>query len=89
MASHPTSGVNAGTRPLLFTNVQIFDGSGRALFPGEVRVAGNRIDRVAQGGERIARSDADVIDGGGMTLMPGLALLWQKLNFEIHKSRLS
>lgn len=72
MASHPTSGVNAGTRPLLFTNVQIFDGSGRALFPGEVRVVGNRIDRVAQGGERIARSDADVIDGGGMTLMPGL-----------------
>ena len=40
------------TRPVLFTNVSIFDGSGRDLFPGEVRVLGNRIDAVAQGAER-------------------------------------
>jgi imidazolonepropionase-like amidohydrolase len=59
-------------RPILFTNVQVFDGSGQALFPGEVRVTGNRIDTVAKGDERIDREGAEVLDGGGMTLMPGM-----------------
>lgn len=60
------------SRPILFTNVRVFDGSGQGLFPGEVRVAGNRIDAVAKGDERIAREGADVLDGGGRTLMPGM-----------------
>jgi imidazolonepropionase-like amidohydrolase len=59
-------------RPILFTNIRVFDGSGQALFPGEVRVSGNRIDRVAKGDERINREGAEVLDGGGMTLMPGM-----------------
>lgn len=59
-------------RPLLFTNIRIFDGSGRALFPGEVRVIGNRIDAVAENGETLDRDGAQLLDGGGMTLMPGL-----------------
>lgn len=58
--------------PLLFTNVRVFDGSGRASFPGEVRIVGNRIDAVAQGAERLNAEGADVFDGRGMTLMPGL-----------------
>lgn len=60
------------TKPILFTNVRIFDGSGAAPFPGEVRIVGNRIDTVAQGPERIDRAGADVLDGGGRTLMPGM-----------------
>lgn len=59
-------------KPILFSNVNIFDGSGRALFPGEVRVIGNRIDAVAEGAERLDRDGALVIDGQGMTLMPGM-----------------
>lgn len=59
-------------KPLVFTNVNIFDGSGRALFPGEVKVVGNRIAAVAEGSDRLDRDGADVIDGGGMTLMPGM-----------------
>lgn len=59
-------------KPILFSNVNIFDGSGRALFPGEVRVIGNRIDAVAEGAERLDREGAPVIDGQGMTLMPGM-----------------
>lgn len=60
------------TNPILFANVMILDGSGRALFPGEVRVIGNRIDAVAEGGEQLPREGAELIDGHGMTLMPGL-----------------
>lgn len=57
---------------VLFTNVRIFDGSGRGLFPGEVRVVGNRIDTVTKGAEQLEPLGAEVIDGHGMTLMPGL-----------------
>ena len=58
-------------KPQLFTNVQIFDGTGAQPFPGEVLVDGNRIKTVAKNG-KIARDGAEVIDGGGHTLMPGL-----------------
>lgn len=58
---------------VLFTNVQVFEGTTPALEPGEVLVQGNRIKTVALQGERIARRGVDeVIDGGGATLMPGL-----------------
>lgn len=56
----------------IFTNVQIFDGSGDALFPGEVEVQGNRIVAVARGAERLEREGRSLVDGGGATLMPGL-----------------
>jgi imidazolonepropionase-like amidohydrolase len=57
--------------PQLFTNVRIFDGSGSKLFPGEVLVEGNRIKAVSRNGG-ITAPGAEVIDGGGNTLMPGL-----------------
>jgi imidazolonepropionase-like amidohydrolase len=57
---------------IVFTNIRIFDGTGRGLFPGQVRVVGNRIDAVAEGGERIEPAGADILDGCGMTLMPGM-----------------
>jgi imidazolonepropionase-like amidohydrolase len=53
----------------LFTNVMIFDGSGRERFPGELLVRGERIEAV---GPSLDRSGATVIDGKGATLMPGL-----------------
>lgn len=56
----------------LFTNAQVFDGSGRAPFPGEVLVKGNRIDTVGEAGARLDRRGAEVIDCDGATLMPGL-----------------
>jgi imidazolonepropionase-like amidohydrolase len=56
----------------LFTNARIFDGSGRAPFAGEVLVEKNRIAAVAEGLSRINRPDAQVVDCGGRTLMPGL-----------------
>ena len=58
---------------VLFTNVQVFDGSGAERFPGEVLVRGADIVAVARGDERLDRAGADVVvDGSGATLMPGL-----------------
>jgi imidazolonepropionase-like amidohydrolase len=54
------------------TNVSIFDGTGAPLFPGEVLIENDRIKSVARGGERITAPGAQVVDGGGGTLMPGL-----------------
>jgi imidazolonepropionase-like amidohydrolase len=59
-------------KPFLFTNAVIFDGTGRDVFPGEVRVEGNRIAAVAEGREQLSRDDAEVINCTGATLMPGL-----------------
>jgi imidazolonepropionase-like amidohydrolase len=53
-------------------NVAIFDGSGAPVFPGEVLIEGERIKTVAKGAERIDAPNAQVIDGKGATLMPGL-----------------
>lgn len=56
----------------LFTNVRIIDGSGAQPYAGEVLVQGNRIARVAKGGQTIQMPGATVIDAGGATLMPGM-----------------
>ncbi len=56
----------------LLTNVNIFDGSGTETFPGEVLVEDKRIKAVAKGKRSIAADGAQVVDGGGATLMPGM-----------------
>jgi len=56
----------------LFTNITVIDCTGGKPFPGEVLVAENRIAKVAVGQERLSRDDAEVVDGGGAVLMPGL-----------------
>lgn len=58
--------------PVLFKNVSIFDGSGSASYPGEVLVEGQRIKAVAKGSGKIQGNGAEVIDGKGSTLMPGM-----------------
>ena len=58
---------------VIFSNIRIFDGTGVPSVPGEVKVEGNRISAVARdSGARIARDGAEVIDGQGGTLMPGM-----------------
>lgn len=56
----------------LFTNVSIFDGTGSGLFRGEVLVEDNRIKTVAKAEGQIDRSGAEVIDGDGASLTPGM-----------------
>ena len=66
---------------ILFTSVQVIDGSGAAPFAGEVLVEGNRIKAVARDGKTLARDGARVIDGGGRTLMPGLVEAHAHISF--------
>jgi len=64
----------SGAAITLFQNVRIFDGKGTALSgPKNVLVRGNQIERIST--DPIAddgSATAQVIDGGGRTLMPGL-----------------
>lgn len=69
------------TRPTLFTDVQVFDGTGRDPFPAQVLVEGNRITEVADRIPRDRRTGARVIDGGGGTLLPGLVDAHTHLGF--------
>jgi imidazolonepropionase-like amidohydrolase len=62
---------DAKPRPILFTNVHVFDGSSEQLFENaSVLVEGKLIKQVSK--EAIPADDAMVIDGDGRTLMPGL-----------------
>lgn len=56
----------------LFRNVSIFDGTGKKPFPGEVLVEGNKIKAVSRGAKNIRADGAEVVDGKGAVLMPGL-----------------
>jgi imidazolonepropionase-like amidohydrolase len=55
----------------LIVDTTILDGSGAAPFPGDVLVEGQRIVAVERGGG-LPREGARVLDGAGLTLMPGL-----------------
>lgn len=60
---------------VLFTNVRIFDGGGETPFQGEVLVQGKRITRVHKtgyGARAAPIAGAQVIDGAGAFLMPGM-----------------
>ncbi len=55
---------------IVIRGASIWDGSGRAPFVGDVLIRGNRIRGVGQGQGR--PDGAELIDGSGLTLMPGL-----------------
>jgi imidazolonepropionase-like amidohydrolase len=64
-----------GMAAVQFTNVRVFDGGGEAPFTGSVLVQGQRITHVAKTGygqPSPTIAGAQVIDGGGAFLMPGL-----------------
>jgi imidazolonepropionase-like amidohydrolase len=59
-------------QPILFTNVDVLDGTGAAPFPGEVLVEGSHIAAVGRAGVTRRPADARIVDGRGGTLMPAL-----------------
>lgn len=74
--SGPASAVVESPAPavVLFENVRIFNGTSQTLSaPSYVLVRGNLIERVSTSPIPVdRRSDTQVIEGGGRTLMPGL-----------------
>jgi imidazolonepropionase-like amidohydrolase len=65
----------------LFKNVQLFDGTGTLPYRGEALIHGNRIEAVVRGRDQLDPDGAQVIDGGGATLMPGLTEAHSHLSF--------
>jgi imidazolonepropionase-like amidohydrolase len=71
LAFSVTAAVAQDEFPMLFTNVNVFDGVNASLIENaNVLVVGNLIEEVSA--EPLAVANAQVIDGGGRTLMPGL-----------------
>jgi imidazolonepropionase-like amidohydrolase len=58
---------NEGPPKILFQNVNVFDGVSETLQSVDVLVEGNLIKEVGSG---INADGAQVVDGGGRTLMP-------------------
>src|SRR5215470_7899352 len=59
-------------RAVLFSGVDILDGTGAPPFAGQVLVKGNRIAAVAAANAALDPDGAEVVQGRGTTLMPGL-----------------
>src|SRR5260221_1788225 len=66
---------------ILFTNVKVLDGSGAEPFPAKVLVEGNRIKSVAPVSEVLSADGAELVEGGGATLMPGLVEAHSHISF--------
>src|ERR1700741_892707 len=66
---------------VLFKNVTVRDSRGAPPFAAQVLVEGNRIKAVAPKGTSIASDGAQVVDGAGATLMPGLGEAHSHLTF--------
>jgi imidazolonepropionase-like amidohydrolase len=78
----PAGAQNNAPTQILFTNVNVWDGTGDKLAKGmNVLVEGNLIKAVSAR-PIDAGSDAQVIDGGGRTLMPGLIDMHTHLMFK-------
>ena len=66
----------------LITGAKIFDATGAAPFEGDVLVEGNRIRAVSRAPGQLPPAGCQVIDGKGMTLMPGMTEGHAHLSFE-------
>jgi imidazolonepropionase-like amidohydrolase len=70
-AADPLSGGLAlPDRPTLIRGAHVFDGTGAPAAPGDVLISGERV--VAVGPRLRAPRGARIVDGRGMTLLPGL-----------------
>src|SRR3954468_19888249 len=66
-------------KSVLFANARILDGSGAEPFHAHLLVQGNRIECISRA--PISAPDAEVVDCGGATLMPGLIEPHSHLSF--------
>ena len=53
-------------------NAQVWDGDADERYPADVLVEKNRISAVARGHGELRRDGAEIVDGAGLTLMPGM-----------------
>ena len=67
---------------VLISGARVWDASGAAPFVGDVLIEGNRIATVAPGSQQLSNAGCQVIEGRGMTLMPGMTEGHAHLSFE-------
>ena len=56
----------------IIRDCRVWDGSGKAAFPADLLIEGGRIRAVARNRGQLEGAGAEIIEAGGMTLMPGL-----------------
>lgn len=66
----------------LIAGATIWDASGEGAFAGDVLIEGNRIRAVSRAPGQLAGAGAEVIDGAGLFLMPGMTEGHTHLSFE-------
>jgi len=66
---------------VLFTNVSVIDGRADAAYAADVLIEGERIAAVTAAPGKLSATGAQVVDGGGATLMPGLIEAHAHLSF--------
>ena len=57
---------------MIIRDCRVWDGSAKAAFPADLLIEGERIRTVARNRGQLDGAGAEVIEAGGMTLMPGL-----------------
>ncbi|MDT9600119.1 amidohydrolase family protein [Sphingosinicella rhizophila] len=72
-------GTNVPQGAIVIRNARLFDGTGAAARTADLVIEGDRITRIASGGE--APAGAEMIDAGGRTVMPGLIDLHTHLTY--------
>ncbi len=71
---------------LLITNAHLIDGSGIAVSGlQDVAIIDGRIASVTPAGQQAPNEQAEIIDGSGKTLMPGLVMVHEHLFYNDHK----
>ena len=60
------------TRKLAIINVRVFNGADKLIENGVIVVSNNRIEKVGKRGDVEIPEDSQIIDGKGMTAIPGL-----------------
>ncbi len=66
----------------LITGTRIWDATGSPAFAGDVLIEGSHIRAISRSPGQLAREGAEVIDGTGLTLMPGMVEGHAHLSFE-------
>ncbi len=66
----------------MITGARIWDATGNPAFAGDVLVEGNHVRAISRIPGQLRREGSEVIDGTGMTLMPGMVEGHAHLSFE-------
>ena len=66
----------------LITGARIWDATGSPAYAGDVLIEGSHIRAISRSPGQLAREGAEVIDGTGLTLMPGMVEGHAHLSFE-------